>query len=475
MRIGIDFGTSYSQPAVYDRGQVKVLLEDGVVYAIPSVFYYDQFEKIKIGQEALDLGQGDGAEFLVREVKMDMKRTYQLDDKNFTGEQIAGHIIKEVSRMAGTVASELNIGSNIEGVVVSVPAAFTHEEKEMIKNAAKDIAGLNILGFIKEPVAAAISYFNTPLADNTRILVFDFGGGTCDVAIVESNSMMRSKYRVVDSDMRRIGGKDWDTAIGKYIFSELEKLTGEKLDPDDVELNVEIKNRAIQAKHKITSTTKEAKVKVSYKGRYHQVIITEDIIKKLTTNLLNETLNMAINLINRNKDNPPTKMICVGGSCKMPMVSEAINKTFAKLNPQIHDPANAIVKGAAIYASNFENGKFLSDIAAFSYGMRLEGRYVKNLILRGDTLPAEAHDTVVTTEGMKEGNLYIFESFSSEKQYDVSENHKPIISKTMMIPPGTEEGTDIDVKMTLTTSGLLTFVAKDPNGKEYKLETKVEN
>ena len=126
------------------------------------------------------------------------------------------------------VAEEKLIEEDLEGVVISVPAGFEHNEKATIRAAAeiptsKGGPGLKVLGFIKEPVAAALSYFQTPLSDGTKILVYDLGGGTCDVAIVKSDSSAAEKYTVVDSEMIRIGGKDWDNKLSVYITHELEK------------------------------------------------------------------------------------------------------------------------------------------------------------------------------------------------------------------------------------------------------------
>ena len=212
MKIGIDFGTSFSLPAIYYLGTQKMLLPAGK-YGIPSVFYYDSWDGVVIGEEAEDLGQGENARNLRREIKLDLNSSFSANGRTFTAKEIVGYILKYVKDIALNTASENLINETLDGVVLSVPANFSHNEKQIIKEAAEipeqnGGPGLRVLGLIKEPVAAALSYFEEPLSDGTRILVYDLGGGTCDVAIVEANSSLVEKYDVKATETVRRGGKD---------------------------------------------------------------------------------------------------------------------------------------------------------------------------------------------------------------------------------------------------------------------------
>lgn len=224
MKIGIDFGTSFSLPATSYLDQNVILLPGGK-YGIPSVFYYSDWDGVLIGEEAERAGQGSEARNMKREIKLELNSSFTADGKTFSAKQIVGYILNFIKENAIATAKEKLINDNLEGVVISVPAAFKHNEKALIKEAAEIPASqggpqLKVLGFIKEPVAAALSYFKTSLSDKTKVLVYDLGGGTCDIAIVEANSSLKEKYTVVDSDMLRLGGKNWDAKLESYMIHE---------------------------------------------------------------------------------------------------------------------------------------------------------------------------------------------------------------------------------------------------------------
>src|SRR5699024_3446629 len=173
-----------------------------------------------IGQDALDAGQGEAAANLVTEVKMAILsgKSFVLDGKTFSAKDIIKEIYKTLILKAVQVAKKRSINTNIEGIVISVPAKFGMQERGLIAEAARECLGTTkvpIRAIIKEPVAAAISYYNTELEDNKYILVYDLGGGTCDVALVRSDSSSAEHYAVVDSDMVRLGGRNWDEELVK--------------------------------------------------------------------------------------------------------------------------------------------------------------------------------------------------------------------------------------------------------------------
>ena len=313
MKIGIDFGTSFSLPAIYYLGTQKMLLPAGK-YGIPSVFYYDSWDGVVIGEEAEDLGQGENAINLRREIKLDLNSSFTANGRTFTAKEIVGYILKYVKDIALNTASENLINETLDGVVLSVPANFSHNEKQIIKEAAESPEqnggpGLRVLGLIKEPVAAALSYFEEPLSDGTRILVYDLGGGTCDVAIVEANSSLVEKYDVKATETVRRGGKDWDLALQNFIKDELERLTGQHI-TGNVSYEDKIKRAAISVKHRLTDSER-ARAKVEIDGRVYQVPITREKFEGLTRHLLDETINMTKRLLQGGYGNVD-KIVCVG-------------------------------------------------------------------------------------------------------------------------------------------------------------------
>ena len=221
MRIGIDFGTSFFLPACLINGSPDTLLHSGQ-YAVPSVFYYDKRSGSIVGEPAEAKGVYRPQNF-VRDVKMEISnpdvKTFNLDGKTFSKKQIVGSILSEVKRTAKDAIERKQLtAKRITGAIISVPAAFTLRELNLIRDAAQEEAKLKVIGFIREPVAAAIAYFNAPAAEDKKtILVYDLGGGTCDVAIVRADKNAREWYTVIDSDMLRIGGRDWDKILAELI------------------------------------------------------------------------------------------------------------------------------------------------------------------------------------------------------------------------------------------------------------------
>lgn len=481
MKLGIDFGTSFSLPAASYLGSQVILLPSGK-YGIPSVFYYDTWEGVLIGEEAEDAGQGDAAKFLKREIKLELNSSFTADGKTFSAVEIVGSILQNVVETAINTAQTKLINDSLEGVVISVPAAFEHNEKEFIKKAAelpKSLGGpeLNVLGFIKEPVAAALAYYNTSLEDNTQILVYDLGGGTCDLAVVEAQSASREKYIVLESEMIRIGGKDWDERIAQYITTEVEKLAGVPIRYNRA-YQEKIKRAAIAAKHAFSekagaSYRDRVRAKVEINGKVYQVPITRTMLDELTGDLLYKTINLAKELVSRPNCQNINKIICVGGGSNMPQVIESLNREFPEMEVHVFEPEKAIAVGAAIYADKKAAG-FVSDIAPYSYGIRCYDDYDKNpnkfvvinLIRKGDRLPkTQRHGFATPTEGLTTLSFKVYESSISDESYDEENIYgEYILEVELDMPPNVPKDYSVKVDMTLTTDGLIKVYADDLKG-----------
>lgn len=483
MKLGIDFGTSFSLPATSYLGQNIILLPGGK-YGIPSVFYYNDWEGVLIGEDAEKAGQGSEAKNLKREIKLELNSSFTADGKTFTAKQIVGYILNSVKEKALATAEEKLINDSLEGVVISVPAAFGHNEKAFIKEAAEIPASqggpeLNVLGFIKEPVAAALAYFKTSLVDKIKILVYDLGGGTCDVAIVEANSSSKEKYTVVDSDMLRIGGKNWDSKIEMYITRELEKQSGVSVGTNPG-YKEKIKREAISAKHSFSEKVgnnyrDRVRARVEVNGSIYQIPLTKTIFDELTIDLLNQTIKLTKDILNRNGENSISRIICVGGSSNMPQVQEGLKRAFPSKNIQVFEPEKAIAVGVAIYAQ-YCDGKdtFLSDIAAFSYGTDCCRNYdvdpddliVVNLVKKGDRLPiTREHGFSTTKNNVEKMYFKIIENTNPVDEYDyVSESASPIMQVVLNLPPNMPKGTSAKLHITLTADGIIEVTADDKKG-----------
>ncbi len=477
MKIGIDFGTSFSLAATSYLGTKSILLPAGK-YGIPSVFYYDSWDGIAIGEEAEDLGQGENAKNLKREIKLELNSNFNASGRTFTAKEIAGYILKHVKEIAVHTASENLINEKIEGVVLSVPANFSHNEKQIIKEAAEipeadGGPGLKVLGMIKEPVAAALSYFEEPLSDGTRILVYDLGGGTCDVAIVEANSSLVEKYDVKAAETVRRGGKDWDAALQDFIRDELEKLTGKHIG-GNVSYEDKIKRAAISVKHRLTDSER-ARAKVEIDGRVYQVPVTREKFEGLTSHLFEETVNMTKRLLRG--FGGVDKIVCVGGSSNMPQIKSGLKKAFPQSDVQVYKPESAIVFGAAIYAQYCGNRPFLQDIAAFSYGTDHINNGEKefgNVIFKGSKLPATGERSYYTlSDNQRFIGFDIYETELTDKNYHYDPLKKPIAEMKLELPAGCPKGTEMILKIVLNEDGILEATARDLNGHSVTVHKKL--
>ena len=480
MKIGIDFGTSFSLPATVYAGNPITLLPGGK-YGIPSVFYYGEGE-ILIGEEAEAAGLGDQAQNLKREIKMELQQPFYADGRTFTPKEIVGSIINYVIDVGVQTANTKLIDEDLEGVVISVPAAFTHNEKEYIRDAVEEnCKGVRVLGLIKEPVAAALAYFQASLKDHTKVLVYDLGGGTCDVAIVEANKNVDGKYKVLESDMRRVGGKDWDSKLAVYITHELCKQTGLSL--NSVEYQEKIKRAANSAKHdfskkRIGGGYKDRVVaRVEINGRMQSVTITRGMFDEMTMGLFYETLRMTKSVIQKSGYNDIDKIVCVGGGSNMPQVIEGLTNAFGD-KVQVFEPEKAIAYGAAIYAEACGIGgvasgkKLVQDIAAFSYGIKTHdgydysNEYILNLIQKNVSLPFVSHHVFTPMENNQRYVTFSVYESSIEKERCMVEEvpDEFILSVDLKLPPNTPRTASIDVDMSLTNDGLLEIKARDQNG-----------
>lgn len=487
MKLGIDFGTSFSLPATQYRGEGYILLPGGT-YGIPSVFYYDSVDDLPlVGTVAEDAGQGENSSSLIREIKMSLSSNVKSGGKTFSGSQVAGYILAKVKEIALSTAEEKAIDERLEGVVISVPAAFGHNEKELILQAARmpeseGGPGFNILGLVKEPVAAALAYFKASLADHTQILVYDLGGGTCDVAIVEADSTQAEKYRVIDADMKRIGGRDWDKRLADYIAHEIQKQAGINVSSNSAYME-RIKRAAVKVKHdfseKIAGKYRDkVSARIDIEGRTRTVQVTKTIFDELTSELFLETVKLTQQLITRNPGVNISKFICVGGSSNMPQVKEGIRSAFPDFDIRIYEPEKAIAYGASIYAESCGTGiSLLSDIAPFSYGIRTYQDYkrgyeiIVNLIRKADRLPkTQSHYFYTLADNQPRVSFKVYESDIKEDRYDYvyDDKNEPIMDVILEIPPIYPKDTRLSVDMTLTESGIIEVTAKDENGHTQK-------
>ena len=483
MYLGIDFGTSFSQISTIHHGQPILLLNPGE-YGIPSAFYYDKENDILVGQEALDAGQGSSAKNLVLDVKMKLinQNTYVLDGRTFTSEEIITEILKYLIRKATLNAKKHFIDPKIDGYVISIPAKFGIQERTVIKNAVVKAVGsqVEVKYIIKEPVSAAISYFKDTLADNQNVLVFDLGGGTCDVALVRSESKATGYFTVIDSDMVRLGGRNWDEELVKYIIQIIENKSSVRI-RGNVGFEEKIRRTAISVKHDLSEKERSI-ARVELNGIIYTTPISRNVFDEITSHLLRETFDCLQDVYDRNISSCKIDdIICVGGSSNMLQIQDAISRQFSSCRVQLYRPEHAVVNGGASLATC----GMINDQSCFSYGIDTYYDYdndpnkivVLNILKRGSHLPTS--DTQYFrpyANNLSKMVLSIYESEFENEYYDFSEKEKRFVGKLIInFPPNVTSDLSVECTVTLNINGLLEVRAKDSLGQQMKAVFQLEN
>lgn len=495
MRIGIDFGTSFSEAASVDEefgGTVVFKRKND--YAVPSVFYYGRKRGVRTGKEAEKRSYGEEAEQVVRAIKLNLLdrrggvASRVIDGRSFSSVQIAAAILKEVADLVISVSPQDGFDGRIDGVVLSVPAKFTDMEKEIIRQAACLPAeaggpGLNVIGLIKEPVAAALNYFRNTLDNDTRVLVYDLGGGTCDIAVVTADGSKGAKFDVLTSEMERCGGRDWDDCLERYLIEECEREYGPiPLTPMDRSY---IRNAAEEVKWELSDRDVATAMFILSDKKSYEIDVTRAKFEELTHDLLERTMAAVDRVIAHVDGGAVQRIVCVGGSSNMPQVKAALQKRFPSLPVVVERPEYAVVSGAAYYAQhcdpNARDNSFLRDRAPLSYGIRAferadsDKRIISNLIRKGAVLPASEIRTYAMHSDSALVTIRVYETDEDVATSEIynSLNDNAVLEVTFDFGVEVPAGTKFKVMMTLNTDGLLELEAWDDAGHTAQGKVKI--
>ncbi len=514
---GIDLGTTYSCIAVVDdlSGKPYVIPNAEGDVTTPSVVYFEVADARVVGKEAKNIAvlePGSVVEMVKRNMGApDWRWTFQ--GQEYPAEEISSYILRKVVSDA-----EANLGVRPEDVVITCPAYFGIPQREATAAAGR-IAGLNVLEIINEPTAAAISYGLQDDQDQV-VLVYDLGGGTFDVSIIEVRE--GSVSVVATGGDHELGGRDWDEEVVKFVSREWMQQTGSAEDPSaSAETLQELWRRAEDAKRSLSARA-ETKVQVSHQGQRATVVLTREKFDELTRHLLENTISLTKDAIATAQQFGYAdigKFLLVGGSTRMPQVSERLKQEFGK-EPQILEPDQSVAKGAAVYGQKLAIGRKISteiarelgttpeqaataDVApevreraqqsvADEMGMRLPAlkrldemkvtnvvshsfgvvavrktgsgleEYISNLILAQAPLPASRTRQYGTVEANQSGvQLRIMESTVREDEIDDLAEGSEVGEAILPMAPDLPEGSPIEVTFELNQQGRLHITGKD--------------
>jgi molecular chaperone DnaK len=347
---GIDLGTTYSVVGYIDEtGRAAVTRNNYGDDTTPSVVYFENEGNVVVGKVAKE-SAGQYPEQVVSLIKREMgdreyRRTFF--EVEHTPPSISALILEALARDA-----EVDTGRKVTDVVITVPAYFGLLEKDATRQAGV-IAGLNVIGIVPEPVAAALQYGVTGSADGTTFLVYDLGGGTFDISLIRMTD--DAVEVLVTGGDHRLGGADWDEKLFEYIVDQAIGQSGDDSLRDDEAMLQDLRTLAEKTKQDLSATETKSLI-IRSTGTAAKITVTRAQFEQMTADLLDETIRITHRTLAEAEEKYPgirqqvSEVLLVGGSSWMPAVSQALKREFG-WDPKLADPDLAVAKGAALYAA----------------------------------------------------------------------------------------------------------------------------
>ena len=494
--LGIDLGTTNSCMAIVEGGQPKILENKEGNRTTPSIVAMSKSKERLVGQLAkrqavtnpantlYSIKRLIGRRFKDKEVKQvtehmpykivaDGDRVkVKMGDKDYTPPEISAMVLQKLKADA-----EEKIGDKITQAVITVPAYFDDSQRQATKNAG-EIAGLEVLRIINEPTAAAFAYGYDKAGDQ-KIVVYDLGGGTFDVSVLDiahDNEQSTVEVKATNGDTH-LGGDDFDRQIIDWILSEFKKIEGVDLSKDPLSLQ-RVKDAAEKAKIELSSTPEteinEPFITSTADGPKHlNLKLSRAKLEELVGDLVARTLGPVKQALADSGYEKPdiNEVILVGGMTRMPLVQKKVEEFFGKKPNITVNPDEVVAMGAAIQAGQLQGdlGKeiLLLDVTPLSLGIETMGAISTKLIERNTTIPTSKTQVFSTAAD----NQPSVEIHVLQGERELAADNKTL-GRFMLdgIPPAPRGGPQIEVKFDIDANGILNVSARDKGtGKEQSI------
>jgi molecular chaperone DnaK len=466
--IGIDLGTTNSCVAVLEGGEPVVIANAEGARTTPSVVGFSKTGERLVGQVAKRQAVSN-SENTVSSIKRHMgtERKATLNGKPYTPQEISAMILQKLKTDA-----EAYLGSTVTQAVITVPAYFTDAQRQATKDAGT-IAGLEVLRIINEPTAAALAYGLDKENDQT-VLVYDLGGGTFDVSVLElSKGMVEVK---ATNGNNLLGGDDFDQRLIDYIVAEFKKTNGVDLAKDRMALQ-RLKEAAEKAKIELSGVTQTSVdlpfITMSADGPLHlQINVTRAKFDELTADLVEKTMEPTRKAMADSKLNfsEIDQVILVGGSTRIPAVQEAIRKISGKEPHKGVNPDEVVALGAAVQGGVLGGEMkdiILVDVTPLSLGIETLGGVFTRIIDRNTTIPATKSQPFSTAaDGQTSVDIHVLQGEREMAAYNKTLGRFQLSG----IPPAPRGVPQIEVTFDIDANGIVHVAAKDTaTGNEQKV------